>query len=109
MKASFIPTLIELYREERGPMNNRESMHYGHARNALNRARKRLNDWYTAFPNEAEPVKLAKFLRAKRLTGKKLHAMLPAWVKRHEKESAMPAMFVFIPNKPPKFPAWTYY
>lgn len=105
----FIPTLQELYREERGPMNKRESMHYGHARNALNRARKRLNDWHTAFPEQAESVKLAKFLKAKRLAsaGKNFRPLLPAWVKACERDCTI-RPFVFIPNQPPKYPAWTY-
>ena len=38
----------------------------------------------------------------------RLSAMLPAWIKRHNAARALPKRFVFIPNLPPVYPAWTY-
>jgi len=61
------------------------------------------------FPDAIEdPVKLARFARAQRLTGQKLAAMMPGWVKAHIKAHTFPAYQVFVPNQPPKYPAWTY-
>ena len=38
----------------------------------------------------------------------RLPAMLPAWIKAHNAARALPKRFVFIPNQPPIYPAWTY-
>ena len=62
-----------------------------------------------AFPDQIEdPVKLARFARAQRLTGPRLAAMMPAWLKTWIRNHSAPEPFVFIPNQPPKYPAWTY-
>ena len=104
----FLPTLAELYQQERGPMNDRGIEHG--ARAAYWRAKAA---WYRgreAFPDQIEdPVKLARFARAQRLTGPKLAAAMPAWVKTWIRNHSAPDPFVFIPNQPAKFPAWTYY
>lgn len=37
----------------------------------------------------------------------KLNAMMPAWIKKHMRDVAMPKYQPFIPNQAPKFPAYT--
>jgi hypothetical protein len=105
---SCIPSLAELYTRERGPMNDRGIEHG--ARAAYWRAKSMHCRWHEAYPDQIEdPVKLARFARAQRLTGPKLAAMMPAWLKTWTKNHLAPESFVFIPNQPPKYPSWTYY
>lgn len=66
-------------------------------------------DMRTAFPDAIEdPVKLARFHRAQRLTGLKLAAAMPGWAKAWIKTHTFPAYQQFVPNLPAKYPAWTY-
>jgi len=98
----FVPTLANMYAQERAGLTVK-------ATNALVTARRRLYELRATFPDAIEdPVKLARFTRARRLTGPKLAAMLPGWAKAWAKAHSLPAPFVFIPNQPARFPAWTY-
>ena len=97
----IVPTLAELYRQERAGLTVS-------AYHALKAARQRLYELRETFPDQIEdPVKLARFARAQRLTGPKLAAMMPAWLKTWIRNHSAPEPFVFIPNQPPKYPAWT--
>lgn len=74
MYKSFMPTLAELYRDERGPIGERKDalISFGcsrHAYEAIRRARARIAMWKQAFPDTVDPDKLNRFLLAKNATG----------------------------------------
>lgn len=97
----IVPTLETLYERELKAGKDADS--------AMCAARARLHELQQTFPDAIEdPVKLARFARAQRLTGPKLAAMMPAWLKTWVRNHAAPEPFVFVPNQPPRFPAWTY-
>ena len=97
----IVPTLAELYRQERAGLTVS-------AYHALKAARQRLYELRETFPDQIEdPVKLARFARAQGLTGPKLAAMMPPWLKTWTRNHSAPEPFVFIPNQPPKYPGWT--
>ena len=50
-----------------------------------------------------------RYQHAKTITdSRRLNAMLPAWIKAHQRARAVPRQFIFIPNLPAVYPAWTY-
>lgn len=74
--------------------------------------------WYAALPLDRESglavmplqsdlsdVALAKFKRAQKITDpKKLYAMLPNWIKAHDRAAAPKPRPAFVPQKGPVFP-----
>ena len=49
---------------------------------------------------------LALYQRLKEITdSRRLNAMMPAWIKAHNRAVAAPKPLVFVPDEPPKFPS----
>lgn len=46
--------------------------------------------------------------RARNANPKRLAAMLPNWIKRHQESVAFPKPYVFIAGRAPIYPMWTY-
>ena len=102
-----MPTLAELYADERGPMNERVSKdgpywaRGRHALEAFKTAQNRLRAWRAAFPDTVDPDKLARYQLAKAYP-KRLKSLMPTWAKT----KPIPRRIEFTPDLPPKFPAW---
>lgn len=48
---------------------------------------------------------LALYQRLKEITdSRRLNAMMPAWIKAHNRAIAAPKPLVFVPDQPPKYP-----
>lgn len=94
MCKSFMPTLAEIYRDERST--------WIPAASALRSARRRLAVWREAFPDTVDQDKLARFLLAKNATGARLNRLIPAWAKT----APPPKPQKPWAGQPPHFPAW---
>jgi len=49
---------------------------------------------------------LAKLARLKKTDPAKYPAMMPAWIKTHNRLVAVPKPFEFKPHQPPAYPSW---
>ena len=59
-------------------------------------------------PDPLTPTERAKLERLKAIDPRNYPALLPAWVKAHQRAVALPKPFVFLANQPARFPAWTH-
>lgn len=95
MCKSFMPTLYELYREERGNMTTPPFQ-------ARGLASRRISIWREAFPDRIDDNRLARFMLAKNATGARLNRLIPAWAKTPPPPKPQKPWA----GQPPRFPAW---